>query len=158
MSHNQIMEQSENDILGTTFGWFQTAVPSPTPKNVHTQLGVHFEEVSELVQELVGLTPETETLLAQAKAALTALGDHLKANDAVITITNRVGVLDALADQAVTLTGSAYMLNMNITGALAEVNRSNYSKFDENGNAIFNENKKVIKGPNYTAPDLLPYV
>lgn len=38
---------------------------------------------------------------------------------------------------------------MNVPGALAEVNRSNYSKF-EDGEPVFNENMKVMKGKDYT--------
>lgn len=70
---------------------------------------------------------------------------------------DRQELLDALADQIVTATGVGTFLGMNVPGALAEVNRSNYSKF-EDGEPVFNENKKVMKGKDYTPPDLTPYI
>lgn len=70
---------------------------------------------------------------------------------------DRVELLDALADQIVTATGVGTFLGMNVPGALAEVNRSNYSKFVD-GEPVFNENKKVMKGKDYTPPDLTPYI
>ena len=35
-----------------------------------------------------------------------------------------------------------------------EIHRSNLSKLDENGNPIYREDGKVIKGPNYFPPNL----
>jgi len=41
-----------------------------------------------------------------------------------------------------------------IEAGMAEVHRSNMSKLDENGKPIFREDGKVLKGPNYSPPDL----
>ncbi len=49
------------------------------------------------------------------------------------------------------------MFDMDIVGALQEVNRSNYSKF-VNGRAVFDENGKIKKGPDYSKPDLTKFV
>ena len=46
-----------------------------------------------------------------------------------LTESQRIAVLDAICDQIVTAVGVAYMMGMDIEGALAEVNRSNWSKF-----------------------------
>ena len=35
-----------------------------------------------------------------------------------------------------------------------EIHRSNMSKLDENGNPIYREDGKVIKGPNFSKPDI----
>ena len=43
---------------------------------------------------------------------------------------------------------------MKTAEGIAAVNRSNYSKFDKNGYPIFNEQGKVMKGPDYSPPDL----
>ena len=40
----------------------------------------------------------------------------------------------------------------------AEVNRSNNSKFGEDGQPILDKNLKLIKGPNYSKPDLKIFV
>ena len=38
--------------------------------------------------------------------------------------------------------------------ALDRVHKSNMSKLDDDGNPIYREDGKVLKGPNYKAPDL----
>lgn len=50
-------------------------------------------------------------------------------------------------------------MGMDWEGALKEVNRSNYSKFDNEGKPIFLANGKIAKSSNYTPPNfLLPYL
>jgi len=97
---------------------------------------------------------------AKQIAALTLSIDlvaNLIKDEGGIVVVDSIDLLDALADQIVTATGVGTFLGMNVPGALAEVNRSNYSKF-EDGEPVFNENKKVMKGKDYTPPDLTPYV
>lgn len=132
----------------------------PISKNIHTQLGVHFEEVVEMIQEIEGLNPEADTLLSTAQNALHDLANFLKQRDGVIVVreTNRLNFLDAIVDQLVTATGVAHMLHMDPVGGLDEVNRSNWSKFDENGEPYFDQNQKVAKGPNYRKANLAPFV
>ena len=50
------------------------------------------------------------------------------------------------------------MHDMDVHGALQDVADSNDSKFDDNGMPIFNEQKKIIKGPNYVKPNLVDFV
>ena len=38
--------------------------------------------------------------------------------------------------------------------SLKKIHRSNLSKLDENGNPIYREDGKVVKGPNYFPPNL----
>lgn len=90
------------------------------------------------------------------RAAIDHVGNLLKKDNSIV-IKDSVELLDSLADQIVTATGVGTFLGMNVPGALAEVNRSNYSKF-EDGEPVFNENKKVMKGKDYTPPDLTPYI
>lgn len=99
---------------------------------------------------------ERASQIEALRAAIDHVGNLLK-KDNNIVIKDSVELLDALADQIVTATGVGTFLGMNVPGALAEVNRSNYSKF-EDGEPIFNENKKVMKGKDYTPPDLTHYI
>ena len=112
-----------------------------------------------MLQELSGNNPYAYNNLRRAIEELDELSDRLKENvdDFSIAPEKRLAILDALADQIVTATGVGVFLGMNVPGALAEVNRSNYSKF-EDGEPIFNENKKVMKGKDYTPPDLTPFI
>lgn len=140
------------------FNWIQKAVPSPTNKNIHVQFGVHLEEVRELLLEVHTNDITTMMMLDATKKNLQALADRLKCESGIVSFPNREATLDAICDQLVTNTGLAYMLQLDPVGAFAEVNGSNWSKFDEEGNPIFNEQGKIVKGPNYKRPDLKPFV
>lgn len=71
-----------------------------------------------------------------------------------------VEIADALTDIQYVLNG-AY-LTFGFAGIkqemLDEVHRSNMSKLDINRKPIFREDKKVLKGPNYSPPNLLPII
>ena len=144
-------------VIDNIFNWFKKSVPEPKVKNINTQIGVHFEEVAEMLLALSGNDDKTEVLLHNAYLYNHLLAEHLKNNIGALnldmTTESKVELLDALCDQIVTATGVGYMLGMNLPMALEEVNASNYSKF-VNGEPIFNENKKIMKGPNYFKPSL----
>lgn len=150
----------EHCSLLDTKSWFQKAVPEPTVKNFTTQFGVHLEEVAESLEAVEPMNTFAAQLIMQASVALSALGDYLKANEGCVKVLPEDGeeFLDALCDQIVTATGTAHMLGYDIVAAMTEVNRSNFSKFDEAGQPIFNENRKIMKGPNYFKPVLTPYL
>ena len=149
------------NVLPNTAQFFEKAYPQEsTPQNISTQLGVHAEEFAETLAEITPNDPDTLAALMDAKVAVQHLADHLKGNAGCVQILpeNRKGFLDGLLDTIVTSVGSAHHTKMDIVGGLAEVNRSNFSKFDDDGNPIFDENMKVQKGPNYTKPDLTPFI
>ena len=66
-----------------------------------------------------------------------------------------VEVADALGDMMYILCGTIIEHGMQhiIEEVFDEIHRSNLSKLDENGNPIYREDGKVIKGPNYFPPD-----
>lgn len=145
-------------ILNKTLAWCQTAVPKPTPRNEQTALGVHFEEVAEMVSALKGNDRLTQSLLTAALVSLHSLALHLKASEVnKISVVDTTELLDALADQIVTAVGVADMNRYDILGAVDEVNRSNWSKFVD-GQAIFDANQKIVKGPHYSKPNLRQFV
>ncbi|MBZ9728816.1 nucleoside triphosphate pyrophosphohydrolase family protein [Salegentibacter sp. JZCK2] len=65
-------------------------------------------------------------------------------------------VADALGDMLYVLCGTIieHGLEHKIEAVFDEIQYSNMSKLDENGNPIYNENGKVIKGPNYFRPNI----
>lgn len=67
-----------------------------------------------------------------------------------------VAVLDALTDIQYVLDGAflAFGLHPWKDSAMTEVHRSNMSKLGEDGKPVKREDGKVLKGPNYTPPDL----
>lgn len=131
--------------------WFQLAVPEPTDKNRAVQIGVHFEEVC----EMAAVCSEIELATALCNKAKF----YKQVENYVLPPVDRKELLDALCDQIVTAVGVAHMFGMDIEGALAEVNRSNYSKFLADGTPLFDANGKITKNPlTYTKPDLTPFV
>ena len=142
--------------IAATKEWFARAVPKPTQKNIHTQTGVHLEEVAEFIASLHGTNEVTRFRLDAALQTLRDLSQHLKKNDDVLEFNDANETLDGLLDQIVTATGVAHMLNYDVVGGLDEVNRSNYSQFVD-GQPLFDENRKIKKGPQYSRPDLTPY-
>lgn len=139
--------------LEETYQWFQLAVPAPTEHNVTVQLGVHFEEIQEMLGQLDSTDARTADFISIAYDAMRDLANDLKSNAPDLLITDPVEFLDSVCDQIVTATGSAYMLGMDPVGGLDEVNTSNWSKFVD-GKPQFDENGKIQKGPNYRKPNL----
>lgn len=69
-----------------------------------------------------------------------------------------VEVLDALTDIQYFLDGSYHCFGMAHlkTAAFEEVQRSNMSKLGPDGKAIYRADGKIVKGPNFSPPNLAP--
>jgi len=67
---------------------------------------------------------------------------------------NMIEVADAIADLLYVVYGTAVAFGINADAVFAEVHRSNMSKAGEDGKAIRREDGKVMKGPNYSPPDI----
>lgn len=149
-----------NDTLQNTAEWFRQATPSPTTQNQSTQMGVHFEEVREMVQELTPRTPEAKAILEAANNALDNLQALLKRDATAIGVhpSNYKNFLDSLCDQIVTATGTGVLFGMDVPGAQTEVNASNWSKFVDGKPVRDPDTQKILKGPLYFKPDLTKYL
>ena len=69
-----------------------------------------------------------------------------------------VEVADALTDILYVTYGAGHSFGIDLDKCFKEVQRSNMSKLDEDGKPIFNENGKVMKGPNYFKPNLKQFL
>ena len=67
-------------------------------------------------------------------------------------------VADALTDILYVTYGAGHAFGINLDKCFAEVQRSNMSKLGNDGKPIYNENGKVMKGPNYTKPNLEQFI
>ena len=67
-------------------------------------------------------------------------------------------VADALTDILYVTYGAGHAFGINLDKCFEEVQNSNMSKLDLNGKPIYNENGKVMKGPNYFKPDLSKFI
>ena len=67
-------------------------------------------------------------------------------------------VADALTDILYVTYGAGHAFGIDLDKCFEEVQNSNMSKLDDNGEPIYNEAGKVMKGPNYFKPDLSKFV
>ncbi len=67
-----------------------------------------------------------------------------------------VGVADAIADLLYVVHGAALTFGIPVKAVFAEVHRSNMTKLDDDGLPIYRADGKVMKGPNFSPPNLQP--
>ena len=67
-------------------------------------------------------------------------------------------VADALTDILYVTYGAGHAFGIDLDKCFAEVQNSNMSKLGLDGKPIYNEQGKVMKGPNYFEPDLKKFV
>ena len=85
------------------------------------------------------------------KEELDELQEAMKNNDLL-------EVADALTDILYVTYGAGHAFGVDLDKCFEEVQNSNMSKLGENGEPIYNESGKVMKGPNYFKPDLSKFV
>ena len=69
-----------------------------------------------------------------------------------------VEVADALTDILYVTYGAGHAFGIDLDQCFNEVQNSNMSKLGDDGKPIYNQNGKVMKGPNYFKPDLSKYI
>ena len=69
-----------------------------------------------------------------------------------------IEVADALTDLLYVVYGAGHAFGIDLDKCFAEVQRSNLSKLNIDGKPIYNENGKVMKGPNYSKPNLKQFL
>ena len=67
-------------------------------------------------------------------------------------------VADALADILYVTYGAGCAYGIDLDKCFKEVQRANMSKLGKDGKPIYNEKGKVMKGPNYSEPNLKQFV
>ena len=67
-------------------------------------------------------------------------------------------VADALTDILFVTYGAGHAFGIDLDKCFEEVQSSNMSKLGEDGKPIYNENGKVMKGPNYFKPNLKKFL
>ena len=139
--------------------WFEIAKPEPTFADVALQVGCHYEEVSQMLEA----TNNCDDLSSDSEsndATLTDLANFYRdgfGNDNLVNF-DHLALLDALCGQIVTALGVGVLMGFDMEKALAEVNRSNYTKFaqDEQGKPVPYPNGK--NPDTYQEPVLAPYL
>ena len=85
------------------------------------------------------------------KEELEELEEAMKNNDLL-------EVADALTDILYVTYGAGHAFGIDLDKCFDEVQNSNMSKLGKDGEPIYNESGKVMKGPNYFKPDLSKFV
>ena len=67
-------------------------------------------------------------------------------------------IADALTDILYVTYGAGCAYGIDLDKCFKEVQRANMSKLGKDGKPIYNEKGKVMKGPNYSAPNLKQFV
>ena len=92
------------------------------------------------------------------KLRIDLIKEELNELEEAINNNNLVEVADALTDILYVTYGAGHAFGIDLDACFEEVQNSNMSKLDKNGNAIYNEDGKVLKGPNYYEPDLKKFI
>ena len=67
-------------------------------------------------------------------------------------------VADALTDILYVTYGAGHAFGIDLDACFEEVQNSNMSKLGKDGKPIYNDQGKVMKGPNYFKPDLSKFI
>ena len=89
---------------------------------------------------------------------LNLIKEELSELEEAIKNKNLKEIADALTDILYVTYGAGYAYGINLDKCFKEVQRANMSKLGIDGKPIYNEKGKVMKGPNYTEPDLKQFV
>ena len=71
---------------------------------------------------------------------------------------NMKEIADALTDILYVTYGAGCAYGIDLDKCFKEVQRANMSKLGEDGKPIYNEKGKVMKGPNYSEPNLKQFI
>jgi len=130
-------------------------------------LAARIDLAARLIEEEVKeeLFPVLRDLRDRLQSALdvNALGEPISEAEAAMITAQMVEVADGIVDSVYVLMQLANTLQIPFDKCFAEVHRSNMSKFVVGGlsgklMALKRTDGKIMKGPDYSPPDLLPMV
>lgn len=123
----------------------------PDTKTIKLRLALILEEFIELSEACLNAEQDgSKAYLEQIKQAESQLR-QLTESDMDVDV---IEVADALTDINYVTYGAGHCFGVDLDACMQEVQRSNMSKLGEDGKPIYNEHGKVMKGPNYSKPDL----
>ena len=92
------------------------------------------------------------------KLRLKLIKEELEELEQSLNDKNILEVADALTDILYVTYGAGHSFGINLDSCFEEVQRSNMSKLDKDGKPIYNEYGKVMKGPNFSKPNLKQFI
>ena len=118
-----------------------TSGPQVDNERMHMRLSLILEETSELVRALYG-----ESAYQRLQGAIQSLREVDEG------ARDTIEVADALADLVYVTYGMALEAGISLPAVLGEVQASNLSKLGADGQPIYREDGKVMKGPGFCPP------
>lgn len=85
---------------------------------------------------------------------LDLITEEVKELEVALANENLIDIADALTDILYVVYGAGHSFGIDLDSCFEEVHRSNMSKLGPDGEPIYREDGKVLKGPNYFDPDL----
>ena len=92
------------------------------------------------------------------KLRLKLIKEELEELEQSLNDKNILEVADALTDILYVTYGAGHSFGINLDACFDEVQRSNMSKLGEDGKPIYNDYGKVMKGPNFSKPNLKQFI
>ena len=92
------------------------------------------------------------------KLRLSLIKEELDELKEAINKKDLVEIADALTDILYVTYGAGHAFGIDLDKCFNEVQRSNMSKLGDDGKPIYNEEGKVMKGPNYFKPNLNKFI
>jgi predicted HAD superfamily Cof-like phosphohydrolase len=99
-------------------------------------------------------SPTTQVGTDQVRLRLALIEEEVSELREAAEAGDLVGIADALADIVYVAYGSAHVYGIDLDAVLDEVHRSNMTKLGPDGRPIRRADGKVLKGPDYCAPDV----
>ena len=116
-------------------------------------LGQQVEEFNHVYAVASSDEPRLPTLQEAERIRDLVFEEYDELVDAILA-NNLVEVADAITDLLYVIAQQGTVLGLPIDALLREVHRSNMSKLGEDGKPIYREDGKVLKGPNFSEPDI----
>lgn len=120
-------------------------------KAFNAPIGIPFKSGEDLSLRLRLITEEYDELRA---ACINAVFSQEKTKTGLPTTEALADVTKELCDLLYVCYRLAVTFNLPVIPAFNRVHKSNMSKLGDDGKPIYREDGKVLKGPNYWAPDL----
>ena len=120
----------------------------------------NFEDVKKFMKTF-GQIVETKPQFPNEKTTqlrLDLIKEELNELNQAVETKDLKEVADALTDILYVTYGAGCAFGIDLDKCFKEVQRANMSKLGEDGKPIFNDKGKVMKGPNYSAPNLKQFI
>jgi predicted HAD superfamily Cof-like phosphohydrolase len=114
----------------------------------------NFEKVAEFMNAFKQDVETEPGWTSVSELRYNLIDEELKELRQALDERNLIEVADALTDLLYVVYGAGHSFGVNLDKCFEEVHNSNMSKLGEDGEPIYREDGKVLKGPNYWAPDL----